>query len=625
MKLTKRIFVAFLCFAVTIATAHGGDIKCDDLAYRTAHPEKCTDTNDTRQSHTFTILGGAAGAIGGALAAVGLLSSGGGGHSSVIVTPAGPAAPRIPGYPAPQLGGNRPDVLDDLDADTLNKIRSDAAYHNNATQYDTIGAAYARGRGYTGMGTTIAVMDTGREHWHGSMVSGIIDEFIAPDADIQRYKIANTASDFLSWADIGKTFATVVGNADVINNSWNISYGADTIYSREHIAAITDAGFINAISDAATHGAILVWAAGNDGAMQSGALSALPAVMPELRGHFINVVAWDSETGMLAEYSNACGVTMNWCITAPGSEMSGDGYKASGTSFAAPQVSAAIAILRQEFPYMTPEQITELLFVTATDLGAPGVDEIYGHGMMDLERATRPVGDAVIAGTNGATMPLRAAHINGAIAKRLQSADIQFAYFDAFGRPFHAKLADNVRIRNRGLGFDRLRGDARLSMHIGPMELGFSKSDFLAGDGFLQTDGGATTTFIATDNRFNIGDIEIFQRTQFGIARPHPAPESIIMDFSRATTAAVTVGARMGDWTFRVGVPETIIDGNMDLRIPTGRAASGAVIYTDRNISIASAPAFEYAIGYKFITFGFIDNPIGRDEIYMITKSKIAF
>lgn len=626
MQLTKRIFVAFICAVFITGATHGADTPCNKFAYRTMYPHRCQDTDSAENSHTFTVLGGAAAAVGGALAAFGLMSAGGGGGGAAQSAISDTSyAPRIPSYPAPQLGGNRTDLLGDIGADILNDIMSSGAYRRNARQYDEIGAAYSRGRGFTGTGTTIAIMDTGNDYWHGRMVAALVGDFIAPDATIKHYQIANTTSDFFSWAEIGNTIAAAAGDANIINNSWNVSQMADTIRSREQIAALTSDIFIDAIADAAARGTIFVWAAGNNGAMQSGALAALPAVMPELRGHFINVVAWDSATGALAEYSNACGVTMNWCITAPGSNISADGYTANGTSFAAPMVSAAISVLQQEFPYMTPEQITELLFVTATDLGAPGVDEIYGHGMMDLERATRPVGDAVIAGANGTTMPLRTAHVSGPIASKLRAADLTFAYFDAFGRPFHAKLADNVRIRNKGLAFDRLRGDSRLSMHLGPIELGFSKSDFLAGDGFLQTEGGATTTFIATDNNFDIGAIRVFQHTQFGIARPHPAPESIIMEFSRATTAAVTVGVQTGDWRIQFGIPETIIDGNMSLRIPTDRAPNGAIIYRDRNISIASAPAFEYVVGYKFLTFGFIDNPIGRDEVYVFTKSKIRF
>ena len=73
---------------------------------------------------------------------------------------------------------------------------------------------------------------------------------------------------------------------------------------------------------------------------------------------------------------------MNYCITAPGTDLksSASNTVLDGTSFAAPIVSAAIAVIREAFPYMKSNEITNLLFTTARDLGASGVDAIYGHG-----------------------------------------------------------------------------------------------------------------------------------------------------------------------------------------------------------------------------------------------------
>ena len=118
--------------------------------------------------------------------------------------------------------------------------------------------------------------------------------------------------------------------------------------------------------------------------------------------NFITVVAYDTEAGRLAYYSNRCGVAAEYCLTAPGTDLyltalesdeNNSFYaQASGTSFAAPIVTGAIAILKGAFPYLSGAEITKLLFVTARDLGDVGVDEVYGWGMLDLERATRPVG-----------------------------------------------------------------------------------------------------------------------------------------------------------------------------------------------------------------------------------------
>ena len=54
---------------------------------------------------------------------------------------------------------------------------------------------------------------------------------------------------------------------------------------------------------------------------------------------------------------------------------------------AAPVVSGSIALL---FPNLTPTQLVDLLISTATDLGAAGVDEVYGVGKINLGSAATP-------------------------------------------------------------------------------------------------------------------------------------------------------------------------------------------------------------------------------------------
>lgn len=65
----------------------------------------------------------------------------------------------------------------------------------------------------------------------------------------------------------------------------------------------------------------------------------------------------------------------------------GAGQAASGTSFAAPQVAAAAALLKAQDPMRGPSQIEELLASTARDLGSAGRDNLYGHGLLDAAAA----------------------------------------------------------------------------------------------------------------------------------------------------------------------------------------------------------------------------------------------
>ncbi len=59
----------------------------------------------------------------------------------------------------------------------------------------------------------------------------------------------------------------------------------------------------------------------------------------------------------------------------------------SGTSMAAPHVAGSVAVLMERFPYMTGAQVASVLRTTATDMGAPGVDALYGWGMINLGKA----------------------------------------------------------------------------------------------------------------------------------------------------------------------------------------------------------------------------------------------
>ena len=54
---------------------------------------------------------------------------------------------------------------------------------------------------------------------------------------------------------------------------------------------------------------------------------------------------------------------------------------------AAPHVAGSVAVLMERFPYMTGEQIAQVLKTTTVDMGDPGIDALYGWGMIDLSKA----------------------------------------------------------------------------------------------------------------------------------------------------------------------------------------------------------------------------------------------
>ena len=89
-------------------------------------------------------------------------------------------------------------------------------------------------------------------------------------------------------------------------------------------------------------------------------------------------------------------------ISAPGvdiwSTSKGGKYaKGTGTSNATAIVAGAAALVRSKFPQLSAEEVVHRLTATAVDKGAPGRDEVYGYGVLDLVAALTadvpPLGD----------------------------------------------------------------------------------------------------------------------------------------------------------------------------------------------------------------------------------------
>ena len=61
----------------------------------------------------------------------------------------------------------------------------------------------------------------------------------------------------------------------------------------------------------------------------------------------------------------------------------------NGTSFSAPHVAGAMALLLSSKPTLTAGQMENAIKQTAWDLGTTGPDNSYGNGFLDVERAAR--------------------------------------------------------------------------------------------------------------------------------------------------------------------------------------------------------------------------------------------
>jgi Subtilase family len=124
--------------------------------------------------------------------------------------------------------------------------------------------------------------------------------------------------------------------------------------------------------------AVVVAAAGNNG---PGAPPAFPANEPGV----IGVTAVDSHSQPYAEANRGDYVD----FAAPGVRIWTPGPVApgsyrTGTSFAAPFVTAAVAARLTKDMTTDPERIVDSLALTTVDLGAPGRDPVFGRGLVQF-------------------------------------------------------------------------------------------------------------------------------------------------------------------------------------------------------------------------------------------------
>jgi subtilisin family serine protease len=196
-----------------------------------------------------------------------------------------------------------------------------------------------------------------------------------------------------SDADIARAIDIAIGaKARVIN----ISLGGDEISST----------MTAAVRRAAAAGVMIVLSAGNEGEADPGSFATGSAQAGN--GYVIIAGAMDS-TRELAGFSNRAGSAANFYLTALGSRVrtvdhEGIGSLYSGTSFSAPVISGAAALLAGAFPNLTGKQIVDILFASADDAGSAGVDSTYGRGILNIARAFQPIGTVSVAGS-GAPIP----------------------------------------------------------------------------------------------------------------------------------------------------------------------------------------------------------------------------
>jgi hypothetical protein len=335
----------------------------------------------------------------------------------------------------------------------------DPAVPQDATNHPllTSGAVVAHAAGFTGQGKLIAFTDQYFSGAHDVFAGKFIDilsngEPLVDDGsgnlvpDTHGISVVSVATGrsathtgtapganimFGTWdeASMGQLGLRAFSDGAVAwNNSWNYS-GAGLNQAAFDSIFETGAGpeYLSALDLYSSVG-VVVFAVSNDDLNNATLMDGLPALRTSLEAGWLAVAngvpTMDGSTVTdVALLSNSCWEAARWCLVADGSwraaddEASGYGF-VTGSSFAAPQVSAALAVLSEAFIGVDPHDLRIRLLASADDgFFTPdatvelaegffkGYSVIYGHGFLDIEAALRPIGPLAMPMANGAQVP----------------------------------------------------------------------------------------------------------------------------------------------------------------------------------------------------------------------------
>lgn len=415
---------------------------------------------------TKVMLLGAVSIVGGGVA-VAAIGKGGGGGSAGSGSSSGSSVPGASSFETPEY----------YTADR------GAGETNTTNGLGLIKASSAYARGASGSGVVVAVVDTGVDLTHPELQSNILNsgyDFVNDDSTAQDDQghgthvagiIAGVRGNTVDDSQknmMGVAYSAKILPVKVMNSSGTGTYAdiaSGITYARTHGADVinmslggsADSGVSSAISSAMSHGLLVFAATGNESDTDPHWPAQYAATLNDsiATGAIIAVGAVDSSK-TVADFSNHCGVAKTWCLVAPGVDIhstvwdGGSSYAVhDGTSMATPFASGAAAVLLGEFPTLTSREVAELLLETADDLGDPGVDDVYGHGLINLEKASNPVGQVIVplsTDVSGPVVPLDDSHITmpHIFGDAVKNSNLSFAILDKYNRAFTVPLANVV-------------------------------------------------------------------------------------------------------------------------------------------------------------------------------------
>ena len=257
----------------------------------------------------------------------------------------------------------------------------------------------------------IAVIDGGADTEHPELAGLIVDTFDAigrgdrvhphgtsiVGAIAARARLRGTApgAHILVARAFGTQRSSMDGTTtDIVKAiDWAMQRGARVI--NMSFAGGFDPSVDRRLNLARQRGIILVAAAGNAGPTS-------PALFPAASPGVIAVTATDEDDRIYRAAVRGSHIA----IAAPGVNLmlpalGGDYRMTSGTSFSAAEITGVIALMLERNPGLNREAVRRALISTARDLGSPGIDPLFGAGLVDAYQAVLSVMPAAPAASNG--------------------------------------------------------------------------------------------------------------------------------------------------------------------------------------------------------------------------------
>lgn len=389
---------------------------------------------------------------------------------------------------------------------------------------------YAHALGLSGAGQVIAIVDDGFLQGHEAIAGRIVATTGNPIVDDHGTRVASIA------AGNSASMVGVAPGASLILSDWGYDVATDTSFigkladaanmarTRGAVAQNNSWGFVNAYADLPTfndvfgdaegqawfaaledyvlgdgswEGGVVVFAVDNTNNGRAGIMDGLPVVDARFQegwlavGNAIPIFNDNDVTGGVLQ-SSPCHEAGPWCLVADGSWIAATetgGYElGSGSSFAAPQVSGALALLAEAFPNLTPHELRLRLlasadntfagFTAAGTLVLPGglthdFSADFGHGFLDIRAALLPIGQSQVVLAEGESIKTQdygfstGGAMGDAVARSLEGVDVTVS--DQLGGDFQVAaknfasaavptdLAETLAARSFGKDYRRTR------------------------------------------------------------------------------------------------------------------------------------------------------------------------